>query len=294
MHTSPPNAPTPLTRAATTLAAVVLLGLATGGAWIVPQMRMAPSAVPAEMSVSSVSGKSKRSLSASTHQHVQRTGSGPSWSELTRAQRNALAPLNERWSAMGELTKRRWMTLADGFEQLDPEDQAKLQKRMQTWSSLSVQQRNQARLNFFASRQLSPEDLQAKWDAYQALSTEEKRRLAAKATPKTRGAATALRPPSKRKLATIPAASTSSQAVANPPKIPLPLPVQAPPPVSRSTAPVAVPPPPVQTAPVAVPQSSTTISLPPLGDNAPQEQVRDDDAAYSHSHPSFPPIHPPQ
>jgi hypothetical protein len=29
---------------------------------------------------------------------------------------------------------------------------------MQTWSSLSVQQRNQARLNFFTSRQLSPED----------------------------------------------------------------------------------------------------------------------------------------
>jgi hypothetical protein len=56
------------------------------------------------------------------------------------------------------------------------------------------------------------------------LSSEEKRRLAAKAAPKTRGAATALRPQSKRKLATIPAASTTPQTVANPPKILLPPP----------------------------------------------------------------------
>jgi hypothetical protein len=106
---------------------------------------------------------------------------------------------------------------------------------MQTWSSLSVQQRNQARLNFFTSRQLA-RGLQAKWDAYQALSDEEKRRLAAKAAPKTRGAATALRPQSKRKLATIPAASTTPQTVANPPKILLPPPQ---PPVRQQPAPAA-------------------------------------------------------
>ena len=300
MPTSPQNATSSLTRAATTVAAAVLLGLAIGGGWVVSQVRMAPSAVPAEMSVSSASGKARRSLSAGTHETLQRASSGPGWKELTRQQREVLAPLHERWGTMGELTKRRWISLADGFDQLQPEDQEKLQKRMQTWSSLSAQQRNQARLNFFTSRQLSPEDLQAKWDAYQALSADEKRRLAAKAAPKARGAATALRPQPKRKLATIPAASTTQQNVANPPKILLPPPQ---PPVRQQTAPVTpaapaapVTPPPVQTAPVAVPQAAPVISLPPLGDNAPREQVinRDKDSSISRSHPDFPPVHSPQ
>lgn len=290
MPSSPQNASSTLTRAATTVAAAVLLGLAIGGGWVVSQVRMAPSAVPAEMSVSSASGKARRSLSAGTHQTLQRASSGPAWKELTRQQREVLAPLHERWGTMGELTKRRWISLADGFDQLQPEDQEKLQKRMQTWSSLSVQQRNQARLNFFTSRQLSPEDLQAKWDAYQALSAEEKRRLAAKAAPKNRGAATALRPQPKRKLATIPAASSTPQTVANPPKILLPQPPARPLPA----APVPPPPPPVQTAPVLVPQPATVIDLPPLGENAPHERVGDPDAAVSHSHPDFPPVHPPQ
>jgi len=43
-----------------------------------------------------------------------------------------------------------------------------------------------------------------------------------------------------------------------------------------------------------VPQAAPVISLPPLGDNAPVEQVTDRDASVSHSHPDFPPIHSPQ
>ena len=289
MPTSPQNASSPLTRAATTVAAAVLLGLAIGGGWVVSQVRMAPSAVPAEMAVPASSGKSKRSLSAGTHQSLQRMGSGPSWNELTRQQREVLTPLKERWSNMGELTKRRWISLAEGFEQLPPEGQDKLRERMQTWANLSVQQRNQARLNFYSSRQLSQEDLQAKWDAYQALSAEEKRRLAAKAAPKARGAANALRPQAKRKLATIPAASNAAPSVANPPKIPLPPPPAAMP--ARPAAPIA-PPPAVQTAPVVVPHAAPVISLPPLGENAPREEVNDTPVPFHNSHPDFPPVHP--
>lgn len=289
MHTSPPTASSHSIRAATFVAAVVLLGLALGGGWVVSQVRMAPSAVPAEMSVPA-SKKTKRTLSASTHQTLQRTGSGPAWNTLTNQQKEVLTPLKERWKDMGELTKRRWMSLAEGFEQLPPEGQIKLQERMQTWSSLSAQQRNQARLNFFSSRQLSPEDLQAKWDAYQALSADEKRRLAAKAAPKSRGAATALRPTAKRKLATIPAASNAPQSVANPPKISLPPPQ----PPLRPVPAVTSPAPPVLTAPVVVPQASTVIQLPPLEASAPQEQVMDSDDSFGHSHPDFPPVHPPQ
>ena len=290
MHTSPLNAsPSFCTRTATIVAAALLLGLAIGGGWVVSQVRMAPSAVPAEMAVPSPGGKTKRSLSAGTHQTLQRTGSGPTWNELTQPQREVLAPLKERWSNMGELTKRRWISLADGFDQLPPEGQEKLRERMQTWASLSVQQRNQARLNFFTSRQLSPEDLQAKWDEYQALSADEKRSLAAKAAPKSRGAANALRPQAKRKLATIPAASSAPATVANPPKIPLPLPPVATP--APRPAPAPAPVPPVQTAPVTVPQASPVISLPPLGENAPLEQTSEPAPPSAHGHPDFPLIH---
>lgn len=293
MHNRPdrtPDATSPAYSAATFVAAAVLLGLAIGGGWVVSQVRMAPSAVPAEMSVPAAHPGSKRSLSASTHQSLQRTGSGPAWTELSRAQRDVLAPLQERWNSMGELTKRRWLSLADGFDQLSEDDQDKLRRRMQTWASLSVQQRNQARLNFFSSRQLSADELQSKWDAYQALSEEEKRRLAAKAAPKARGAAPALRPQSKRKLATVPAANVTPATVANPPKI-LPPPA-APAAVHVAPAP-AIPTPPVQTAPVVTPQAAPTVNLPPLGDNAPLEQTTPSNPV-TYSHPDFPPVHPPQ
>jgi hypothetical protein len=52
--------------------------------------------------------------------------------------------------------------------------------------ALSPQQRNLARLNFNKLQNLPKEDKKAKWEAYQALSEEEKRLLAAgsKALPK--------------------------------------------------------------------------------------------------------------
>ncbi|WP_370678881.1 DUF3106 domain-containing protein [Comamonas sp. GB3 AK4-5] len=287
MHTRAPSAATsPSLRAATTVAVAVLLGLAIGGGWAVSQARMAPSAVPADLSVPGPAGTPHSSLAASTHQELQRSNSGPQWRELSKPQQRVLEPLQERWSNMAELTKRRWMSLADGFDQLQPEDQEKLHRRMQTWASLSAQQRNQARLNFFASRQLSSEELQAKWDAYQALSDEEKRRLAAKAAPKSHGAATALRVPAKRKLATIPAANAPSANVANPPKIP---------PHPPAALPHPFPDAPVQTAPVVTPQAAPVINLPPLGDNAPVQQTETPQSGAVYSpHPDFPPIHSPQ
>ena len=48
-------------------------------------------------------------------------------------------------------------------------EQAKLHSRMTEWAALSPQQRTQARLNFAETKQLSPDDKKAKWEAYQAL-----------------------------------------------------------------------------------------------------------------------------
>jgi hypothetical protein len=78
---------------------------------------------------------------------------------------------------------------------------------MNEWVALSPQQRAEARLNFAKtkelSKQLTPEEKKAKWQTYQALSPEEKQKLAAKATPRPTGAAPALRPVSPKKLAAV-------------------------------------------------------------------------------------------
>ena len=154
---------------------MLLLSLAAGGVWVSTQVAMVPSAVPAYMAVEG--DHDHTSLSSSTHAPQLRiSASGPIWREITPAQRQILMPLRERWDTMGALTKRRWLLLADRYPKMDEAERTKLVSRMHTWASLSAQQRNQARLNFESTKRLSAKELQAKWDAYQALSEAEKNR----------------------------------------------------------------------------------------------------------------------
>ena len=75
---------------------------------------------------------------------------------------------------------------------------------MTDWAALSVQQRNQARLNFAETNKLAPDDKKAQWEAYQALSAEEKQKLAAGATKKPAGAAIAIKPVAPQKMVVVP------------------------------------------------------------------------------------------
>ena len=141
-----------------------------------------------------------------------------------RRPQQALAPLASSWNtSMSEAQKRKWLEISRNYSALSPEDQATLNSRMNDWVSLSPQQRAQARLNFGKtkelSRQLTPEEKKAKWEAYQALSPEEKQKLAAKASPKPTGAATAIKPVAPQKLATLPAQAASKPGTKPAPKI---------------------------------------------------------------------------
>jgi len=182
------------------VASVLLLGLAAGGIWSMGQVAMVPSAVPAYMAVEA--GGEHASLSSSTHaQQLRRSSSGPSWRDITPAQRQVLTPLRDRWDTMGALAKRRWLVLADRYPQMDESERNKLFSRMNTWASLSAQQRNQARLNFESAKRLSAEELQAKWDAYQALSEAEKtdwQNKHAKPRPPKKPSANWQRPPPRQ------------------------------------------------------------------------------------------------
>jgi hypothetical protein len=131
----------------------------------------------------------------------------PTWAELTPMQQQTLKPLASSWDTVSEAQKRKWLEISKNYPSLSPEEQAIMHSRMNEWVTLSPQQRAQARLNFAKtkelSKQLTPEEKKAKWQTYQALSPEEKQKLAAKASPKPTGAATAVKPVAPQKLAPV-------------------------------------------------------------------------------------------
>ena len=156
----------------------------------------------------------------------------PLWSELTAEQQQALKPLVPHWTIMNTGQKRKWLALSRNFASMSPDDQVTLHSRMIEWAALSNQQRAQARLNFAEVKRVPPDERKAKWELYQALSEEEKRKLAERAPAKPRGAAIPVRPVSSQKLVPVPAVTPPGQHT---PRI-----VLAPSPAPLSAAPATV------------------------------------------------------
>lgn len=133
--------------------------------------------------------------------------SRPGWNELTQSQKQALAPLAGSWSTLSEAHKRKWLALSASYPTMPPGEQARVHTRMAEWAALSPQQRATARLNFAETQRLpAADDRKAKWEAYQALPAEEKRKLAADAKPLAPPTAAAVRPVPQQKLARVPKA----------------------------------------------------------------------------------------
>ena len=147
------------------------------------------------------------------------TSSQPAWQDLTPAQQVSLRPLAAHWSSLDSARKRKWIALAANYSALAPAEQAKLHSRMTEWASLSPKQRDQARLNFAQSKQISPTQKAATWEAYQALSPEEKQKLAKSAPPKPAGAATAAKPVAPDKLTKIPLRKPTTKQASEVPAI---------------------------------------------------------------------------
>jgi hypothetical protein len=94
---------------------------------------------------------------------------------------------------------------------MSADDQSTLHSRMIEWAALSNQQRTQARLNFAEVKRIPADERKAKWEQYQALSEEEKRKLAERAPAKPRGAAVPVRPVSSQKLVPVPTVTPAGQ-----------------------------------------------------------------------------------
>jgi hypothetical protein len=162
------------------------------------QFRTQVSAPPTQLAQAGRPGASARA--PAPHKPAIKRATKPLWNELSPAQQQALAPLAGTWDTVSVSQKRKWIALSKNFPMMSGAEQAKLHSRMTDWIALSPQQRTQARLNFGQTQQLAPKDKKAQWEAYQALSPEEKRKLAAKA-PKPPAAAAAVKPVAPDKLA---------------------------------------------------------------------------------------------
>lgn len=144
------------------------------------------------------------------------------WALLTPAQQQALQPLAKSWASLSNGQKRKWLEISLNYPSLSTDDKAKMHSRMSEWAALSPRARAEARLNFAStnelSKQLSPQEKQAKWQAYQSLSNEEKHKLAESGVRPPVGAALPARPVPEKKLATIaPTETAANKLKINPP-----------------------------------------------------------------------------
>lgn len=134
-----------------------------------------------------------------------------SWQQLTPQQKQALAPLGAQWGALTGPQQNKWLVISKNFQQMSVAEQITMHNRMADWVGLSPQQRNVARLNFQAvQKNLPKEDKRAKWEAYQALSTEEKRQLSAGALSLNKSAAPTAKPVEAHRLVQTPLRATDT------------------------------------------------------------------------------------
>jgi hypothetical protein len=187
-------------------ASTLWLGLSGVPCWAQASAPVAAASSPAQVDSSAASSADKRpviSKSASAAKSNGKQPTKPLWTELTEAQRQALAPLAPKWDTVSEAQKRKWLAMSQNYPRMSGAEQEKLHSRMTEWAALSPQQRTQARLNFGEAKQIPPDDKKAKWEAYQALPPEEKSKLAASAA-KPPATAAAVKPVPPDKLATVP------------------------------------------------------------------------------------------
>ena len=140
------------------------------------------------------------------------SASNSSWQSLQSSQKKALAPLAPHWAQISHAQKNKWLAMSNNFDNLSTKEQAILHERMAEWASLSPQQRAQARLNFNQTKTLDADAKKTQWETYQALSPEDKKKLAAQQTTGIRGAATASQAASPNKVIPLSGKSIPAEA----------------------------------------------------------------------------------
>lgn len=138
-------------------------------------------------------------LALTAHLHGAAQGlAGPDavpWASLTPAQRNAIGQLERDWNHLTPAQQHKWLEVANRLQSRPAPEQERTQQRMSDWSRLPPQERAQTRLNFQEMRQLSRQERQQQWEAYQALPADQRRALADRAATAEPDNRRATRPP---------------------------------------------------------------------------------------------------
>lgn len=137
-------------------------------------------------------------LVAGTAPPTTPTPTSASWQSLSKRQKLALAPLAADWHELTAQQRQKWLTLSKNFFELSDDEQLTLHSRMREWAALSPRQRSQARFHFNTTQAMSAQDKRAQWEAYQALTEQEKRKLSSGPKPPVKSAARSFAPPSTR------------------------------------------------------------------------------------------------
>jgi hypothetical protein len=112
-------------------------------------------------------------------QKQQRATPGPAWASLNTDQQQVLAPLAADWDkGLTREQKVKWLAIAKRYPAMKPEEQKRVQTRMQKWAKLTPEQRWQARERYRNLGKMAAdrrEQLRRYWAEYQSLPPHEKR-----------------------------------------------------------------------------------------------------------------------
>ena len=193
--------------------ATVWLGVGIGGGLLLalslaiglPAATAAPPAAVAPAAPSASGSPPQRPAAT----RVRQSPEGIEWQSLSPAQRQWLAPLERDWPFLEAGQKLKWLEIAQRLPGMPASERQRIQDRMASWARMTPTERGQARLRYLQARRTSPDDRGARWEDYQALPTDQKKQLAARAAPAA-SAATSTRKPVVAKT------SEKSNLVTNP------------------------------------------------------------------------------
>ena len=92
--------------------------------------------------------------------------SGPAWSELSPADKQLLAPLQQDWDKWDLLRKNKWIAMSKRYPTLPAAEQERIRDRMGGWAKLSTQERQSAREKFKGLEKLPAERTRTITGAY--------------------------------------------------------------------------------------------------------------------------------
>jgi hypothetical protein len=90
----------------------------------------------------------------------------PLWSELSPQQQHVLGPLAADWENLDTTRRKKWVTIANRYPKMKPDEQQRLQNRMQAWAKLTPEERRIARNNYNSLKGLPPpqrKEVSQKW-----------------------------------------------------------------------------------------------------------------------------------